>query len=81
MLEGSVSADCATEACAIDGWAVDGCVLDVAVVSTPVDVEVGPGPGELGPPPYIHSGGSLLSSSFAFSFSISLDWRRFRRRR
>lgn len=74
------------EACVIDGWfmdccAVDGCVPVVCVVRTvsavsiPVDEDTGPGPGEAGPLPYIHSGGRFLGSAFAASDSASADLR------
>lgn len=74
------------EACVIDGWvtdccAVDGCVAVVCVVrtvsavSTPVDEDTGPGPGEAGPLAYIHSGGRFLGSAPAASDSASADLR------
>jgi hypothetical protein len=78
-VDGCVADECAIDGCTSDGCIVERCVLEVSLVSTPVDEDIGPDPGELGPPAYIHSGGLLLVSSFSFlAFS---PWRRRRRRR
>jgi hypothetical protein len=74
------------EACVSDGWvidccAVEGCVAEVCVVRTvsavsiPVDEDTGPGSGEAGPLPYIHSGGRLLGSAPVAPDSASADLR------
>lgn len=47
---------------------IESCTVDsFAPVSTPVELDTGPGPGEVGPPVYINLRSSVLSISLAAS--------------
>lgn len=64
------------EACVVDGCVSVVCaVRTVSAVSIPVDEDTGPGPGEAGPLPYIHSGGRFWGSASAASDLPSADFR------